>query len=211
MYCEIVVKHGAPITEAGLQASVCGGQLGAPIALAVAYSRSGIYGRVAPAHSIGAFETVHRCFVIVREVNSRFSTYHIEGNTAAVSAQALLEAVQDFAEPLFAVLRTAAGGRAFRASALTVQLFEDNGDETGILGKFTTFGSILREKFSWASLRASVIAFATSAVLIWRGLKQEPLLAGIYSLAIVLVFTVLETIVGYIFERGKIKWRLRQA
>ena len=97
MYCEIVVKHRAPITEVGLQASVCGGQLGTAIALPTAYARSGIYSLVPPAHAIGAFETVHRCFVIAREVNSRFSTFHIEGSIAAVSVQTLLEAVQDFA------------------------------------------------------------------------------------------------------------------
>jgi len=84
MYCEVAVKHKATITDAGLQAAVCGGQLGVAIPLAAAYARSAVYRLVPPLHSVGAFETVNRCFVIVREVNSRFSTYHVEGNSPAV-------------------------------------------------------------------------------------------------------------------------------
>jgi|SRR5271156_4398451 len=210
MYCEIEVKHRAPIAEGELQAAVCGSQLGAAIALADAYARSAIYSLASPKHSICAFETVRRCFVIVREVNSRFSTYHIEGNNRAVSVQALLAAVQDFAGLLFPVLQAAPAGQAYRGISLTVQLFEDNGRETGIQGRLTTLSSILRERFAWASLRSSVIAFITSLVLIWQGLKQEPRLAGIYSLAIVLLFTVLECAVSYFLDRGKMKWKLKE-
>jgi len=210
MYCEITVRHAAPITEGGLEATVCHGQLGALILLAVAYARSSIYRVNPPGHSVGAFEAVRRCFVIVREVNSRISTFHIEGNSPAVSVESLLQAVQDFAGLLFPVLGIAPGGAAYEGDSLTVQLFEDNGRETGIEGKLITVSSILRERFAWASLRSSVLAFITSLLLIWRGLKQEPLLAGIYSFAIVLVFTVLESGISYFLERGKIGWKLRQ-
>jgi hypothetical protein len=106
--------------------------------------------------------------------------------------------------------RDSSGRAAYEGDSLTVQLFEDNGRETGIEGKLITVSSILRERFAWASLRSSVLAFITSLLLIWRGLKQEPLLAGIYSFAIVLVFTVLETGISYFLERGKIGWKLRQ-
>jgi hypothetical protein len=210
MYCEITVKHKATITEAGLENAVCHGQLGAAILLAGAYARSSIYRNNPPGHSVGAFETVRRCFVIVREVNSRFSTFHIEGNIPAVTVESLLLAVQDFGGVLFPVLGRVPGGSAYQGDSLTVQLFEDNGRETGIEGKLVTVSSILRERFAWASLRSSVLAFFTSLLLIWRGLKQEPLLAGVYSLAIVLVFTALESGVGYFLDRGKIKWKLRQ-
>lgn len=142
MYCEVAVKHKAAITEAGLQAAVCVGQLGVAIPLATAYARSAVYRLVPPAHSVGAFETVNRCFVIVREVNSRFSTYHVEGNSPAVSVPSLLGAVQDFSGLLLPVLRAAAGGAAYQGISFTVQLFEDNARETGIAGKLTTLGSI---------------------------------------------------------------------
>jgi hypothetical protein len=211
MYCEVVVKHRSVITEAGLQDAVCNGQLGVAIPLDVAYGRSAFYRLVSPAHSVGAFETVRRCFVIVREVNSRFSTYHLEGNSPAVSVQTLLAAVQDFAGLLSPVLRRAPGGRDYADSSLTVQLFEDNdGRETGVEGRLTTLTSVLRERFSWTSLRSGVIAFATGGLLIWLGLNQEKVTATIYSFAIVVLFTVLESMTAYFMGRGKIKWKLRQ-
>ena len=61
----------------------------------------------------------------------------------------------------------------------------------------TTLSSVFREQFAWASLRSSVIAFATGLLLIWGGLKQEPVKATIYSFAIVLIFTLLESAIGY--------------
>jgi hypothetical protein len=209
MYCEVVVRHRSAITEAGLQTALQG-RLGADIALTAAYGMSALYRLVPPAHSLYAFETVRGCFVIVRKVNSRFSTYHIEGNTPAVSVQTLLAAVQDFASLLLPVLATAPAMSSHRAHSLAVQLFEDNGRETGIEGKLTTLSSVFREQFAWASLRSSVIAFATGLLLIWRGLKQEPVKATVYSFAIVLIFTLLESTIGYFMGRGKIKWKLRQ-
>jgi hypothetical protein len=210
MYCEAFVRHKAVITEAELQKALQG-RLGPDIALAAAYKMSALYSLVPPAHSIYAFETVRGCFVIVRRVNSSFSTYHIEGTNRSVSVQTLLAAVQDFAGLLFPVLATAPATPAYQASSLTVQLFEDNGRETGLEGKLTTLSSVFREQFAWASLRSSVIAFATGLLLIWRGLKQEPIKATIYSFAIVLIFTLLESTIGYILGRGKIKWKFRQA
>ena len=205
MYCEVFVKHRAIITEAGLQAALQG-RLGADIDLNAAYGMSQIYRDDPPAHSLYSFETVRSCFVIVRRVNSRFSTYHVEGNTSSVPVQTLQAAVQDFAGLLLPLLRTVAGAPAYEATSVTVELFEDNGRETGVKGRLTTVSSILRERFAWTSLRASVIAFLTGLLLIWQGLKKEPLRAGIYSLAFVLIFTLLESAVGYLFERGKIKW-----
>jgi hypothetical protein len=211
MYCEVVVKHRSVITEAGLEEAVCKGQLGVAIPLAVAYGRSAFYRLVAPPHSVGAFETVRRCFVIVREVNSRFSTYHLEGNLPTVSVQQLLAAVQDFASLLSPVLRRSPGGRDYANSSLTVQLFEDNdGRETGVEGRLTTLTSVLRERFSWTSLRSGVIAFTTGGLLIWLGLNQEKVTATVYSFAIVVLFTVLESTTAYFMGRGKIKWKLRQ-
>ena len=210
MYCEVAVKHKATITEGGLQAAVCGGQMGAAIPLVAAYVRSAVYRLVPPPHSVGAFETVNRCFVIVREVNSRYSTYHVEGNSPAVSVPSLLGAVQDFAGLLLPVLGAATGGDAYQGISLTVQLFEDNARETGIVGKLTTLGSIVRERFAWSSLRSSVIAFLTSGLLIWQGLKQEPWLSGIYSLGLVIAVTALECAASGFLDRGKIKWKLKE-
>ena len=209
MFCEVTVKHRSAVTEAGLQELVCNGALGTSLTLGEAYSRSALYKDDPPHHSVGAFDTVHGCFVIVRKVNYLFSTYHVEGNSRAVSVQTLLLAVQDFSGLLLAVLAKA--DKPFRAVSLTVLLFEDNAArETGMEGKLTTLVSVLREQFAWASLRSSVIAFVTALMLIWLRLKQEPKRASIYSFVLVLVFSVLESAVSYILGRGKIKWKLRQ-
>ena len=119
--------------------------------------------------------------------------------------------MQDFAGLLLPVLRSAPGGIAYQGISLTVQLFEDNGRETGITGTLTTLVSIVRERFAWSSLRSSIIAFLTALLLIWRGLKQEPLWSGIYSLALVLAFTAVECAVSGFLDRGKIKWKLNEA
>jgi len=119
--------------------------------------------------------------------------------------------VQDFASLLLPVLRAAAGGAAYRGISFTVQLFEDNARETGIAGKLTTLGSVVRERFAWSSLRSSVIAFLTSGMLIWQGLKQEPWRSGIYSLGLVIVVTALECLASGFLDRGKIKWKLKEA
>lgn len=209
MYCEIVVRHRSAVTEAGLHTALQG-RLGADIALNTAYAMSSIYRLVPPLHSLWAFDTVRGCFVIVRKVNYRFSTYHIEGNSPAVSVETLLAAVQDFASLLLPALHTAPATSAYGGRSLAVQLFEDNGRETGVEGNLTTLSSVLGEQFAWSSLRSSVIAFATGLLLLWLGLKQEPVKATVYSFALVVVFTLVESMIGYFLGRGKIKWKLRQ-
>jgi hypothetical protein len=56
MYCEIAVEHRATITEMGLQAGVCGGQLGVAIPLADAYATSAFYRAAPPPHSVCALK-----------------------------------------------------------------------------------------------------------------------------------------------------------
>jgi hypothetical protein len=209
LYCEVFVKHRAVITEAQIQ-SALRGRLGAAIDLHAAYAMSALYGHTPPAHSLDAFETVRSCFVIVRKVNSRFSTCHIEGNSESVPVQTLLAAVQDFADLLVSVLESPPSAPACRAHSVEVHLYEDNTKQTGIEGKLITLSSVFREQFAWSSLRSSVIAFLTSMALIWKGLKQEPLTASIYSFAIVIVFTLVEAAIGYIMRRGKIRWKFKQ-
>jgi hypothetical protein len=205
MYCELSVKHGKTIDAASLEHAIRA-PFDNDLPLAAAYGRSAIYGRVPPAHSLFAFETVQNCFVIVRKVNVRFSTYHLEGNSPAISVETMLTAAQEFATQLISVLDTS----ACKAKTLTVQLFEDNGRETGMEGKMITWSSVFLDKFSWKELKSSVISFVTSALLIWRGLKQEPLRASIYSLLIVIVFTLGDAIFSGSAVRGKINWKLRQ-
>jgi hypothetical protein len=211
MYCEIVVKHRAAITETGLAKVVCGSQLGAPIPLGEAYGRNALYGQNPPSHSVCAFETVRGCFVIVRQVNADFSMYHIEGKSPSVPVHTLLVAVQDFADLLSAGLRRALAGSDYAYTSLTVKLFADNdGRETGVEGNLTTLRSVLGDRLAWSSLRSGVIALVTSFLLIRLGLTHDSAKATIYTFAIVILFALLETMAGYLRGRGKIKWKLRE-
>jgi hypothetical protein len=216
MYCEIIVKHRKRIDAGKLEGAIRV-PFGNNILILDAYRKSAIYkGLVpplAPPHapppppSLFAFETVLNCFVIVRRVNVLLSTYHLEGNTSGVSAETLLQAAQEFSSQLMSVLQDTS---PCRARSLTVLLLEDNGRETGMQGELVTLPSVLREELSWKELKSSVIPFATAALLIWLGLKQEPIKASIYSFAIAVVFTLTQAAVRYWQGRGKIKWKLRQ-
>ncbi len=81
--------------------------------------------------------------MIVRKVNVQQSTHHLEGNTAVVSVETLLQAAQEFSSQLLKVLRDTLEGSAYKARTVTILLFEDNGRETGIQGELVTLSSAL--------------------------------------------------------------------
>jgi len=148
--------------------------------------------------------------VIVRKVNVLLSTYHLEGNTSVITVETLLQAAQEFSGQIIKVLQDTQES-AYRPRTLTVVLFEDNGRETGMQGELITLSSVLAQEFAWKDLKSIVIPFITAGLLIWLGLKQEPLKASIYSLAIALAFTLTQVVVGYWRGGGKIRWKLRQS
>jgi len=205
MYCEIVAKHGNTITANQLETAIRK-PFGNDVPLATAYGRSAIYKSYPPPNSLFAFETMRNCFVIVRSVNVHFSTFHLEGNTTVIPVETMLQAAQEFCDALMLVLKTS----NLKAKSLTVQLFEDNGRESGMQGKRIGWVSVFKEKFSWKELKSAIIPFVTAVLLIWRGLEQKPLKSFIYGLLIVLAFTLADAIAGGWAARGKIAWKLRQ-
>jgi hypothetical protein len=211
VYCEIVVKHRDVITGSDLQKAVGDERLGTDIPLAHAYEMSALYKLAPPRHSLFAFDfTPWRCFVIVRSVNYRTSTHHVEGSGPAVSVETLFRATQEYSESLLRALRKPPAARSAKGLTLAARLFEDNGKETGVEGKLVTLVSTFREKFQWSELRSSLVAFVTAMVLIGYGLKQESAKAALVSLMIVLAFGLSEILFTYYRGRGKIIWRLRQ-
>jgi hypothetical protein len=219
MYCEINVKHRKTIDAAGLERAIRV-TFGNDIPVLIAYARSAIYRAVVPPlaaagapipASLFAFDTALNCFVIVRRVTVQLSTYHVEGNTTLVPVETLLQAAQEFASQLSRILQDCAESSVYGARAVTIQLFEDNGKETGMQGEVVTWNSAFGNEFSWKELKSSVIPFVTALLLIWQGLKQEPIRASIYSFAIAMAFALTQAIAGYWRGRGKIKWKLRQS
>jgi hypothetical protein len=71
--------------------------------------------------------------------------YHLEGNDPRVPVPTLLQAVEDFSKELTTQLRRNTIGPAYQPRSLRVQLVEDNGKETGLIGEPQTIGTVLRE------------------------------------------------------------------
>jgi len=210
MYCEITVRHRKPIVAVGLE-----GAIRAPfdndLPVADAYKRSALYRLVTRAPvSLFAFETVSNCFVIVRKVNVHSSTYHFEGNSAAISVETMLQAAEVFSGQLMSVLATTKFRSPYKPRSLVVQVFEDNGRETGMEGRLTRFGALFKEQMGWSQVKSFLIPFVTAQLLIWYGLKQEPVKASLYSLAIAVVFALADGIIAGWRGHGKIKWKLRR-
>jgi hypothetical protein len=78
-------------------------------------------------------------------------------------------------------------------------------------GRLTGFVALFKEQLGWAQVKSALVPFGTAQLLIWRGLKQEPLKASIYSLAIALVFALADGILAGWRGHSKIKWKLRQS
>jgi hypothetical protein len=207
MYCEITVEHRQQIRVADLSRMM--ESFENPIELSSAYNRSEFYRGSPPASSICAFESGPNCFVILRKVTDiRFSIYHLEGNGPRVTVPTMLEAVQAFAGELMAQLHLKTVASAYKPRSLTVKLFEDNGKETGLVGTQTNIWSVFKEKFALKEIVPSLVTFVTATLLLWRGLDNKPLLAAIYSLAVVVFFKLVETLVAHLSKRGKIEWKL---
>lgn len=210
MYCEITVRHRKQIDAAGLE-SVIRSPFGNDVLVGTAYSRSAIYKSASPAPvSLFAFETVSNCFVIARKVNVHSSTYHLEGNSAAVSVETMLQAAEEYSGQLISVLGKTEFRSPYKPRSLVVQVFEDNGRETGLEGRLSSYRALLKEQMGWAQIKSSIIPFVTAQLLIWRGLKQEPIKASIYSLAIAIVFALVDAVLAGWHGHGKIRWKLRQ-
>ncbi len=208
MFCEITVVHRREIGGEVLKSSLL--QLfGNPIALPVAYDRSALYRIKPPASSICAFESSANCFVILRKVtNVHSSIYHLEGNGPSVTVPTMLQAVQEFSGELMAQLRRNNLGTGYKVRRLTARLFEDNGNETGLMGNPVTISSVFKEKFAWKEIATPLITFVTAALLFWRGLDNKPLAAAGYSLGVVVLFTLVDAFVEYWSRGDKIEWKL---
>jgi hypothetical protein len=123
MYCEITVRHAKQIEAAGLESAIRA-PFNNDISIPTAYARSSIYCAVAPPPvSLFAFDTVSNCFVIVRKVNVRSSTYHLEGNAPVVSVETMLQAAEEFSGQLMSVLGGTGFRSPYRPRSLGVQLF----------------------------------------------------------------------------------------
>jgi hypothetical protein len=207
MYCEIVVKNGGNVDEAGLKKAIGPTRLGDDIALAKAYGRSAIYSKNPPTRSIFAHEAVYNCFVIARKLNFRTSTYHLEGNTLTVTAKSMLMAVQEYCNALFKALATPPSTKPYKCLTLAVQLFEDNGRETGVEGRLITLRSILGKRLGWEALSSEFIKAATAIGLFYVGIEGDKVKAALFGLGVVIVFGFIETTFDYCTKSGKIEWK----
>jgi len=210
MYCEIDVKHRDAITWQGLQDAIGRGHLGREIPVEEANKMSAIYKSNPPLSSLFAFETTSNCFVIVRRVNDRTSTYHLEGSRREVTVDTLFRAAQEYSESLLRKLRTHAE-KGYRGRSLAARLFEDNARETGVEGKLVTLASAFRKKFNLSELLPNLATLVTAWLLIHFGLKQEPRMAAVVTFVTAVIFKLSEVFLDYYRGRGTIEWKLKQA
>jgi hypothetical protein len=146
--------------------------------------------------------------VILRKVSIDESQYHLEGIAPTVSVRTLLEEVQTFSRQLTTQLRDKALGSQYKSDRMTARLFEDNGNETGLMGEPETIGSTFREKFAWKEVAPAFITFVTAVLLFWRGLDDKPVKAAVYSFGVVVFFTLASAVADYWWGSGKIIWKL---
>jgi hypothetical protein len=203
MYCEIMIQHRRAILPDQLRAEIQH-SFGNVISLDQAYARSALYQLRPPSASIFAFDLARDCFVILRKVSNIRSTFHLEGSDLTVSVDTMLHAVQEFATELTNVLKRS----DCRVRNLTVQLFEDNGRETGMEGRRATLSSIFRQKFAYREIAPAVMAFVAGLLVLWLGLGAGRWQAVFVSLLVVLAFTLGDAFAGYFWGDGRINWRL---
>src|SRR5690348_1238953 len=140
MFCEIDIQYPRKLTPEELVPILRARNLGAEISVDEAYSRSELLRGVEPANRYFAHETLHHCFVILKDVNFTRSTFHLEASDRSVSTATLLQVAQEYVmEQLLPALKKEA---KVGASLLTVRLFEDNGRETGLDGRLRTFRQV---------------------------------------------------------------------
>lgn len=204
MYCEIDIEHSASLQSAELISAIRPPALGTEMPLTDAYHMSRRYNFSPPATSLFAQFTVRNCFVIARSVAASISTYHLEGQTRTVSVKSLLEASEIFTKQILAKINS---DKRTAGKLLVIRLFEDSGNETGVEGQGLTLKEALLEQLSWKQLAPKVLAAVTAVPIIYLRLDKRSLLwSSIISLAIFVLFGLVEAALNYFRNRRKIKF-----
>lgn len=204
MYCEIYLKHARNVSGAALVTFLKAQNLGQEMQLPQAYALSRIYRISPPQTSLYAHETLQRCFVILRSVNYDVSSFHLDTREGSVSIETLLEVAEEYvAEQLLPVL---SGNPELKASLEAVKLFEDNGRETGLLGKLPGFMTLFLEQFERSEIHSHIIVLLSVFLLVRLGNNQESLLSAGIGLAVALIYAVLNGSLKYVWNRRKIKF-----
>jgi hypothetical protein len=208
VYCEIYLKHARNVSAPELVAALRAQGLGTEIPFQQAYSWSRIYGSANPKSSLYAHETLQRCFVILRSLNYDVSSFHLEGRENTVSIQTLLEVAQEYVgKQLLPALRSAP---KLDASLQAIKLFEDNGRETGLIGKTSTFSSIFVGQFGWSEIHSHIIVFVSAFLLLKLGHEGESLLAAGIGLSIAVGYAILNGLLKYAWNRRRIRFELTE-
>ena len=204
MFCEIYIKHKKPMVGPDLVTLLRGSNLGTEIPTADAHARTTLYRGLTGIVSLFAHETVKNCFVIVRSVSYNASTFHLEGNSTKVSVETLLEAAQIYVvSHLLPALRK---NSSARATLQSVSLFEDNGRETGLVGKLPGMGSLFKEQFDLSEIHSHLIVLLTAFISFRLGSKWDAVRDAEISLGIVVLYACINGLLKYLWRRHKLKF-----
>jgi len=178
--------------------------LGAEISVDEAYSRSELLRGVVPANRYFAHETVHHCFVILKDVNFKRCTFHLEASDWFVSSATLLQVAQDYVmEQMLPALKKEA---RVGASLLTVRLFEDNGRETGLEGRLRTFPQVLGEQLTTKEVPSHALTLVAAFLAFKFGFSHETPMAALIGLGVVVIFGAMNGSLKYLWSKRKIKF-----
>jgi hypothetical protein len=202
MYCEIDLKHSRNITGAELVSILRARGLGAEIAVSTAFSWSALLRHSHPG-GLFAHETFHRCFVILKSVTYNLSTYHLEGRDNTVSAGTLLEVAQEY---VMGQILPALKDAKLKARPWAVRLFEDNGKETGLIGRLPRFKETFREQFNLNEIHSHVIVLFTAFFSLRLGMKTESVTAAIVGLSVATIYAALNGTLKYLWNRRKLSF-----
>jgi hypothetical protein len=126
-----------------------------------------------------------------------------QATTAAEKARGLNSSLPTFAK------KRKGGPPVYRVKECRAEVKQNLGEDTRIAGRLLTLGPWMKESFDWKQLWGSSGTFLTALVLLWAGLKQDPIKAACISFGVAILFKCMEAGVGYLWSGGKMNWKIR--
>jgi hypothetical protein len=207
MFCEIQFLHRQVPTPEEIGECLKSGNLGTELGPDEALSRSVFYSASPPKTRPGfAHETEQGCLVLFLQVHGNKSVHHLERHGRPLSVQQLLEVAADYCRQL---TRAFSGGVSTPGTVLAVRLLDNQGEQTGILGRPVTWKGVLRDQFAVKELQGKALALLPTWAVVYFGLEQRSALTiSLVSLAIIAGIAVVEFLFKIAANRGTIQFEL---
>lgn len=202
MFCDIEVIHRRSITGAGLRPALGNFVQNEVLPADNAYAETELYRLQRPPAQLFAFRA-YGCVIIALSTDFKSSRYHLEGQVPGFPVRRLFQSAESFCRDLVEAVKT---NSIYEVSEINLQVLQGLGGETKIEGKLLTLWPGVKRAFDLKALLSSISTFATALILLWFGVKEQPLKAVAISFAAAIIFTSVEALVSYLWSGGKMKW-----